>query len=374
MLLPERGHRSPIWGQIRKTPPEEIQKTLAMSDNFPKISVITPSFNQGSFLQECIDSILSQNYPNLEYIIIDGGSTDNSVDIIKKYEKYLTYWESKPDGGQYEAINQGFKMSTGEVMAWLNSDDKYHHHAFFLVSYLFSTYKDLEWITGRNSWWDEQGGIKAIDLGNLPQYSLDKFLKQEYDKPWIQQESTFWRRSLWDRAGGYIRSDLCFAGDLELWFRFFHHSKLFSVDALLGGYRYHQAQKMANSRDLYLNEANAIVKQKPFQGCNYDEYLLSPVNPLKIDVYDYKQFISRLAATGLIVTSTSEMVTDFFLNNIGCIKHVEQKDELTEASCDGAGCVMVADNATETCRSERSTAPLRTFFQKLKELRGKSAD
>jgi glycosyltransferase involved in cell wall biosynthesis len=102
--------------------------------DLPKISIVTPSFNQGEFLEECIDSVLSQNYPNLEYIIMDGGSTDISILIIKKYEKYLTYWQSQPDGGHYAALNQGFNKTTGEIMAWLNSDDKYHPNAFFKVA------------------------------------------------------------------------------------------------------------------------------------------------------------------------------------------------------------------------------------------------
>ena len=94
--------------------------------NFPKITIVTPSFNQGQYLEETILSVINQNYPNLEYIIIDGGSSDNSVEIIKKYEKHLAYWVSESDEGVCYAIQKGFQKSTGDLMAWINSDDMFH--------------------------------------------------------------------------------------------------------------------------------------------------------------------------------------------------------------------------------------------------------
>src|SRR5712672_634542 len=112
----------------------------------PKISLVTPSFNQGSFLEETIRSVLDQNYPNLEYVVIDGGSTDGSVEIIKKYERRLTWWISAPDGGQYEAINKGFARTTGEIMAWLNADDKYLPWTLSVVGDLMSTLPQVEWL------------------------------------------------------------------------------------------------------------------------------------------------------------------------------------------------------------------------------------
>jgi cellulose synthase/poly-beta-1,6-N-acetylglucosamine synthase-like glycosyltransferase len=95
--------------------------------DWPKISIVTPSYNQGRFIEETIRSVLLQGYPNLEYIIIDGGSTDNSVEIINKYEPWLTYWVSEPDRGQSHGINKGFEKATCEVFGWLNSDDYFHH-------------------------------------------------------------------------------------------------------------------------------------------------------------------------------------------------------------------------------------------------------
>ncbi|MEA3545662.1 MAG: glycosyltransferase family 2 protein, partial [Thermodesulfobacteriota bacterium] len=175
----------------------------------PKISLITPSFNQDKYLEECIDSILSQNYPNLEYIIMDGGSTDRSVDIIKKYERYLTYWQSRPDKGQYWAINEGFKKSTGEVMCWLNSDDKYHPLALFNVASLFTELPHIQWITGQPTVLGKHGDI--ISIVPLPKWSRRRYLFYDHDSLHIQQESTFWRRSLWEKAGAYLDVSLNYA-------------------------------------------------------------------------------------------------------------------------------------------------------------------
>lgn len=229
---------------------------------FPKISIVTPSFNQGCFLEECINSVLSQNYPNLEYIIMDGGSTDESVEIIKKYEKYLTYWQSTPDGGQYAAIDWGFRRTSGDIMAWINSDDKYHENAFFKVASIFSSYSQVDWITARHVLWDAKGSIKYINCNRLPGFSRDRILRKNYDNPFIMQEGTFWRRSLWEKAGGYLRSDLEFAGDLELWARFFRHAQLYNVDTLLGGYRVHGNQKFSRSPQSYRREAEQIINEE----------------------------------------------------------------------------------------------------------------
>jgi glycosyltransferase involved in cell wall biosynthesis/ADP-heptose:LPS heptosyltransferase/SAM-dependent methyltransferase/predicted O-methyltransferase YrrM len=264
-------------------PPTKKQVKIAGKREYPKISIVTPSFNQGQFLEECIDSILSQNYPNLEYIIMDGGSTDNSVDIIKKYEKYLTYWQSKPDNGQYFAINEGFGKSTGEIMTWLNSDDILHPKSLDTVSEILSRFREIEWIMGRPNGIDEKGKQSWM-LGFLPLWSREKYLKRQYKHPYIQQEGTFWKRTLWERAGACIDTTYKLAADMELWARFFRFSLLNSVDALLGAFRKHSAQKTATFLEEYNREAERIIDREiEFHERGSDKALLPAPPPVKTD-------------------------------------------------------------------------------------------
>lgn len=291
-----------------------------MNNELPKISIVTASYNQGDFLEECIDSVLSQNYPNLEYIVMDGGSSDNSVEIIKKHEKYLTYWQSKPDGGQYAAIQEGFGKTTGEIMAWLNSDDKYHHHAFYKVAYLFTANENIEWLTGRHSWWDKDGNIEDIDTGPLPAYSRAKFVGKEYDKPWIQQESTFWRRSLWVKAGGGLRTNLKYAGDLELWTRFFRHTRLYTVDTLLGGYRRHGDQKAALSMDKYIDEAEKVLEEETILFQNCDKDLLPAPDPVIVSFQGVTSYMDSAFSPSqhkiYKLSDNSDLVINYLINKL----------------------------------------------------------
>lgn len=226
--------------------------------NYPKISIVTPNYNGAKYLEETILSVLDQNYPNLEYIIIDGGSTDNSISIIKKYEDQLAFWMSEPDNGMYHAIQKGFDRSTGEIMAWINSDDMYHRNAFFTVAEIFSSFTQVNWLLGAASIFDIKGRTINIEQSRI--FSKFDFLNQDYG--WIQQESIFWRRTLWERAGESLNINLKYAGDFELWLKFIKSENLYVTNALLGGFRWQGKNQLSvENKDEYFNEVKKIYSK-----------------------------------------------------------------------------------------------------------------
>jgi glycosyltransferase involved in cell wall biosynthesis len=202
---------------------------------WPPIVLITPVYNSAEFIEQTIRSVVAQGYPNLEYFIIDGGSTDGSVEIIRSYEKEITGWISEPDRGMYDALNKGFARSTNDLMGWISATDVLHPYSLFVVGSVFRSFPDVEWITGVPTVVDELG--MTVEVQPLPHWSRTRVLMGANRH--IQQESTFWRRSLWEKAGGRAEDSLRNGGDFELWLRFFRHAQLYSVDALVGAFRLH---------------------------------------------------------------------------------------------------------------------------------------
>jgi len=209
-----------------------------MQTSWPRIAIVTPVYNSAKYIEETIRSVLSQNYPNLEYFIIDGGSTDGTVDIIRKYESQISGWISEPDNGMYDAINKGFARTTGEIMGWISATDQYHVGGLSVVGSVFRDLPEVAWITGRPTGFSDDG--MTVLVLDLPHWSRLRYLAGA--NRYIQQESTFWRRSLWEQAGSRLDSSQRIVADFGLWLRFFRYAKLYTVDSLIGGYRTHAGQ------------------------------------------------------------------------------------------------------------------------------------
>ena len=231
---------------------------------YPKITVITPSFNSSRFIESTLKSVIDQQYPNLEYILMEGGSTDGTVEIIARYEKHLATWVSEKDLGQYDAINKGFAKSSGEILCWLNADDMLLPNSLFLVADIFHNLPQVEWLSSlKPGSWDANGHLVSVDI--LPGFSQKSFLDGLYlpttNKKgyWLQQESTFWRRSLWEKSGSSIPNST-WAGDFALWCVFYEHTDLYGVDYPLAGFRMIEGQRSEDFHN-YMLQANEALSQ-----------------------------------------------------------------------------------------------------------------
>lgn len=220
-----------------------------------KISIVTPSFNQASFLEETILSVIGQDYDDLEYIVVDGGSTDGSDEIIRQHSNRLHYWTSEKDDGHAHALSKGFARTSGEIMAWLNSDDKYLPWTFRVVSTIFAKFPNVNWLVGFNAFWNQDG---VMTHAKKVRKNVYDFLLGDFE--WIQQESVFWRRSLWEAAGGRVSQDYRFMVDGELWSRFFLIDQPYHIDCILSGYRKHSTNRALQHYPQTIQEMREIVQ------------------------------------------------------------------------------------------------------------------
>jgi glycosyltransferase involved in cell wall biosynthesis len=206
---------------------------------WPRITVVTPSYNQGRFIEETIRSILLQGYPNLEYIVVDGGSSDESVEIIRKYEPWIASWVSERDNGQSDAINKGFRAATGDIIAWLNSDDTYHPDALRTVAEAFAADPGTAMIYGGCDIIDEQGRRNT----RYPSRDFDlKILVTRWN--YIPQPATFFRRDIYTSVGE-VDVNLHYSMDRDLWIRIGRQFKARLIDPVLANIRYYDDCKTA---------------------------------------------------------------------------------------------------------------------------------
>jgi glycosyltransferase involved in cell wall biosynthesis len=233
------------------TPPQYFDQ------NLPKITIITPSYNQGQYIEETIRSVLLQGYPNLEYIIIDGGSTDNTVEIIKKYEHWITYWVSEQDEGQSDAINKGLKQATGEVFNWLNSDDYYLPNALLTVGKAFRDDINLNVCCAKESQMNELGNSYTTD-GTIICATLEETIATAHNN----QPPTFFRLYIVKKLGG-LNKALYFCMDADLWVNYLVHYGLDNgvkkVDFITNVFRIHPQAKSSKDTDIYYRDRFNIL-------------------------------------------------------------------------------------------------------------------
>lgn len=233
-----------------------------MSLSLPKITIVTPSFNQGRFIEQTITSIIDQQYPSCEYIVMDGGSTDGTVDILRKYERHIDFWASAPDKGPADAINKGFARASGEILAWLNSDDVYEMGVFAQVAELFGQWPNVDVISGRCRLWYGDGRDRMMDPS--PLRTFEDFLK--ISSNWqkgrlIIQPETFFRRRAFDKAGG-LRDELHYCFDQCLWMDMAKSGCVFaSVDRHWANLRMHEGQKTWDLTGAYAELARVAWNQ-----------------------------------------------------------------------------------------------------------------
>jgi len=240
-----------------------------LSSDWPKFSIVTPSYNQAQFLEDAIQSVLTQEYPNLEYIIIDGGSTDQSVEIIKKYDYRLTYWVSAPDNGQSEAINKGVMRATGEWVSWLNSDDMYLPGTLVAVAEEIKNNPAIHWIVGSTLVSDTRNttrysikphapGFSGDEVGNLNSSWLD-YVCTKNSRIQLPQPSSFWSREAWCDVGG-LNLALHYAMDHELYGRLAYLGyRPHCMDRDLALFRVHGNSKTSSGQIPFFLEEVAIL-------------------------------------------------------------------------------------------------------------------
>jgi len=222
----------------------------------PLISIVTPSYNQARFLEATIQSVLAQDYPNLEYIIVDGGSTDGSVEIIRQYAERLAWWVSEPDAGQADALRKGFTHAHGEVLAWLNSDDVYlSAHVLSQVITHFRQHSEISVLTGAGRYLDENG-TSLRETHIRPEYLTCEALRHCNG---VLQPATFVRRQAWQQV--HLDTSLHYAFDWDLWIQLAQHGHWLYVPERWAGYRWWGQNKTARGDAQRTYEQAEVIRR-----------------------------------------------------------------------------------------------------------------
>lgn len=217
-----------------------------MSLATPWLSLVIPSFNQARYLESALDSLHREVDAEIELIVIDGGSTDGSLEVIHRHAHRLAWWVSEPDQGQSDALNKGFARAKGEWLGWLNSDDLLLPAALATLHRFVASHPDARWLVGGGHFIDASGALlRTYPPPTRPLRAADL---APWTDTWFGQPGCLFRRDLYEQAGGHIRTDLHYAMDLDLWLRLGEHASLSPVPAELGAYRLHDDSKTVAQR------------------------------------------------------------------------------------------------------------------------------
>ena len=225
--------------------PDVQPPTLSVDQPWPRITVVTPSYNQGTYLEETIRSVLLQSYPNLEFFVMDGGSSDESVTIIKHYAQWIDYWKSAPDRGQSQVVNDGFARGTGTIHAWLNSDDFYLPGTLRFIGEQFMANPDLHFLAGDALYVDENSRPFPPKPRSGPSRRERRPITKDGHRyyPNLEGPAVFWTNSMWESVGG-LEEELHYAMDRKFWlFAMEQGYRPVYVPDKLVGYRYHPTSK-----------------------------------------------------------------------------------------------------------------------------------
>jgi glycosyltransferase involved in cell wall biosynthesis len=229
--------------------PQSDSSSVALSP-FPRITIITPVIGAAQHLEATLRSVIYQCYPNLEYIAIDDDTSNENREILQRYRAHLQ-WQNCPPGTELcAALNVAFANASGEILGWLEPGDMLLTNGLHVIGSVFTSFPDIEWITGRPFNFS-LGGLPT-GLKHLERWSRIRFLAG--GNKYLHRDTTFWRRTLWERAGGSLATEYGLAGEFEMFMRFFRYARLYSVDALIGGYRTHPGSHSATGSHRRYNQ------------------------------------------------------------------------------------------------------------------------
>src|SRR3984893_1942745 len=246
------------------TPPPGASPLTA--SRFPRITIVTPALSSDAWLEATLRSVVYQEYPHLEYIVIEDGASAERRRILEKYKSQLSSQTCPPGTELCVALNMAFLKSSGESLGWLEPGEMLHTNGLAVIGGVFAALPDVEWITGRPFNFTPSGMPTGIK--HLERWSRIRFLAG--GNKYIHRETTFWRRGLWERAGGALATEYGVAGEFDLFMRFFRHARLYSVDALIGGYRTHPGNHSASGSHRAYNQICDEIADRELAGVSRD--------------------------------------------------------------------------------------------------------